>query len=88
MGHLMISCKEFSLLTCESMDHQLPLVSRLSLRVHMFMCRNCANFHGQLHTLREACHVETGYGPGAHPSDCLSVDARERIKTHIQDSIE
>jgi hypothetical protein len=88
MGHWMINCKEFSRLACQSMDRELPLATRLSFRFHQLMCRHCARFHEQLHTLRDACHIETGYGSGAHPSDCLSVEVRNRIKTLLQDSPE
>ena len=88
MGHWMINCKEFSRLACESMDRQLPLGTRLGFRLHMLICRYCARFHRQLHTLREAFNVEADSSSGTHPSDCLSAITRDRIKTLLMNTPE
>ena len=50
----MMSCSEFARLCSEEHDRPLDLRERLSLRVHLAMCRGCSNFRKQLGFLRSA----------------------------------
>ena len=50
----MIDCKEASRLISENADRPLPLVRRLQLRLHLFVCDACTNFSRQVRQLRQA----------------------------------
>jgi len=48
----MLSCKEATRLVSESLDRELPVRQRLSLRFHLMMCYLCRRYRKQLHFLR------------------------------------
>ncbi len=50
----MLSCKEATRLLSASQDRELTLFERLRLRLHLAMCRGCANFDRQMKFLRKA----------------------------------
>lgn len=51
----MLTCKEATRRLSESLDRPLTLSERLSLRLHLAMCRGCSNYERQMVMLREAC---------------------------------
>lgn len=59
---LMRSCKEVTALVIAREDRDLPLVERLSLRVHMAICRACPTFERQVLTMRNAMKQWRNYG--------------------------
>lgn len=48
----MLNCKDTSRLVSESMDRKLPWRKRLEVRLHLFVCDNCARYKMQLYLLR------------------------------------
>jgi hypothetical protein len=50
----MKTCKDISELLSESMDRQLIWCERLTLWVHLSMCRRCSGFQKNLHFLHKA----------------------------------
>jgi hypothetical protein len=50
----MLNCKQASQLASRFMDEQLPFWKKFSLKMHLFLCRNCSNFSRQLIFLRKA----------------------------------
>ncbi|PKO72216.1 MAG: hypothetical protein CVU20_03465 [Betaproteobacteria bacterium HGW-Betaproteobacteria-14] len=48
----MLSCKEVTRLLSESQDRELTLFEGLQLRMHLVMCKGCANFDRQMKFLR------------------------------------
>lgn len=58
----MLSCREATRLLSAAQEHRLPLGRRLSLRLHLMMCRACRNFGQHLHVLRG---LARGFAAGA-----------------------
>ena len=54
MGKLMYSCEQASKLSSQAMDEPLGRLDRALLRLHLMMCRGCANFSRQIEFLRRA----------------------------------
>ncbi|RMF92176.1 MAG: zf-HC2 domain-containing protein [Nitrospinota bacterium] len=82
---LIRSCKEVTRLVSESLEHELSLMQRIVVRVHIFMCQSCTRFRKQILFLREVLHLQpdldtTNASPG------LSPEARERIKQALRRS--
>ncbi|PLX75689.1 MAG: hypothetical protein C0607_07090 [Azoarcus sp.] len=48
----MLTCKEATRLSSEALDRGLSLRERLSLRMHIMMCKGCTNFEEQMRQLR------------------------------------
>lgn len=82
----MPSCREVSRLVSESMDRDLPLRHRLSMRLHLLMCSLCSRFHRQTLFLRDAAHF---FGEASEEGTLfstvrLSPAARLRIHQALQ----
>jgi predicted anti-sigma-YlaC factor YlaD len=77
MHHLFgLSCKDITRLVSESMDHTLPLIQRIKIRIHLGMCKYCARFEKQVRLLRTVYQKHEKV-----PSEAaLSAKARERIR--------
>lgn len=78
----MLSCKEVSRLVSESLDRELPLRQRISLRLHLLLCSLCSRFHRQMLFLQDAARA---FGATAEADEQLahlrlSPEARQRIK--------
>lgn len=50
----MLSCKEVSKLVSQAQDRSLTLGERLSVRMHLLMCRMCRRYQKQLAFLTQA----------------------------------
>ena len=48
-----LSCREASRLISDSMDRPLAKYERVSLCLHLLLCRNCRHFAGQLKIMRQ-----------------------------------
>jgi hypothetical protein len=51
----MLNCKQASELMSQAQDRDISLRERLSLRLHLLVCRGCRNFFSQLDVMRAAC---------------------------------
>lgn len=79
----MLSCREVSELVSQSLERKLPLRQRLSMQLHLSMCRLCSGFRRQLLLLRQAASLEARRAERDPPPDDaphLSDDARRRIQ--------
>lgn len=56
----MLSCKEATHLLSDDQDRKLTLAERISLEMHLAMCKGCANFRKQMDFLRTACRRYAG----------------------------
>jgi len=79
----MPTCKQAVKMLSESLDHKLPLVERVGLRIHILICAACAIYERQMHFLRKAAHKfpehqETRSAP------MLSADGRGRIRATLR----
>ena len=83
MARVMPSCQDISMLVSKGMDSQLPVMKRLSIRLHVSMCSLCRRYEKQLHMLRE------GTGHYADPDEntveeSLSPAARDRLQRALE----
>jgi hypothetical protein len=81
----MLHCKDVTELVSESLDHKLPLWTRMNLWMHLCMCRLCWGFRKSLLLL----HQESQQIAAEIESDCASSDVKlpdessERLKQLI-----
>ncbi len=81
----MLNCKEASALISQQLDRKLSVIQRLSLRLHLFICKNCTNFTQQMQLFRKIGpkleqHIDH------HCDDCLSDAAKNKIKQRIAEA--
>ncbi len=50
----MLSCKQASQLISQSLDRSLTLRERITLKLHLIICKYCKRFSQQVQTLRNA----------------------------------
>jgi hypothetical protein len=77
----MPTCRETTELASRAMDSRLSFADRMALRLHLAICKNCAQFNLQLKEMRRLFRVETG---GSDDAAMLAPDARRRIATELQ----
>jgi hypothetical protein len=75
---LLINCKQNSRLVTQSWDQHLAFKDRVAMRIHLFVCVNCARFVRQMKLIREWLRDE---GTEA----VLSETARERITAKLRE---
>jgi len=75
----MLNCHEASQLASSRMEAVLPLTKRVSLGVHLALCRHCRRFARQIERLRRVARA-TQTEAGAE----LSQEARERLRYALQ----
>lgn len=74
-------CQEAIRRQSEAMDHPLPPLQRLGLRIHLVLCIHCLRYSKHMLVLRTAAqHGE----PAAGAKDALPDDARKRIKQALK----
>jgi len=84
----MITCREVAFLASEQLDRKLPLRQRISLQMHLLMCRYCPRFRRQLLFLRAAAGY---YGEETDEGillkrDSLSTEAKKKIRRALAES--
>lgn len=55
----MLSCKEVTHLLSDNQDRKLTMGERISLEMHLAMCKGCTNYRRQMEFLRKACRNYT-----------------------------
>ncbi len=76
----MLNCKQASLLASRAIDAKLPFWERNMLKIHLLLCRSCANFTRQLDFLQKALHRS-----GIDSDFRLPDEARQRISSTLRD---
>ena len=77
---LWIKCKQASELASRAMDQRLPLSARFALKLHHWVCANCARYARQLHEIRRLLR----FTPKAdEDAASLSTEAMQRIETEL-----
>ena len=61
----MMSCKDVANLASDYLEKDLPLLRRLSLRLHLFMCTDCRRFVQGIRTLAGSASALRGAGDPA-----------------------
>lgn len=75
------NCKEAIRLQSEALDHPLPPLRRIGLRIHLALCVWCSRYGKQIKFLRTvAQHCDHEH----QPKHELPPEARERIKRALQ----
>ena len=84
---MMLNCREASRLASESMDRPLPLRTRISLGLHLMMCRFCRRYLGQIRFIRKALRLADDETRWEAESSTVSmpVEAKERIRERLRD---
>lgn len=84
LARLMPSCRDVAAWVSEGMDHRLPPGKRLSLRLHLLVCKLCRRYERQLRLLREGA---ARYGkPEENPvAPSLSAAARQRLQSKLRE---
>lgn len=85
----MLTCKEVTQLISESMDRDLPVWQRISMRFHLLMCKFCSRYEKQLLFIRKAIRRLTHIieHDSSQPTPPLSSEARERIKLILKQQL-
>jgi hypothetical protein len=75
------NCKEAIRLQSEALDHPLPPLRRIGLRIHLALCVWCSRYAKQIKFLRTAAqHCDHDHAP----EQPLPAEARERIKRVLE----
>lgn len=74
-------CKQVAPLMSEALDHELPLLLRIQVKLHQIVCLACVRYEEQLRLLNETAR-RLATQLEEHPSSTarLSDDARARLK--------
>lgn len=70
----MMSCRQATELMSSELDREPRLVQRLSLGVHLGMCRGCRNFRRQMAFIRNLCR---GYSDVTDQPDSCADTCKE-----------
>jgi len=84
----MPNCKEVTRLVSESMEHKLPFRKRVSLWMHLSMCKLCGGFRKELQMIQDAArrHAESIEQDATPGDSSLPNEARERIRRALERS--
>lgn len=52
----MLNCKEVTHLCSDELERPLRLRERMALKVHLLLCKGCANYRAQMSAVRAAMH--------------------------------
>jgi len=78
-------CRRIVALMSESLERQLGLRERLSLRLHLLVCIWCVRYFKQIKLLRQITGLRAATAADFESSmDTLSVAARERIAASLE----
>jgi hypothetical protein len=77
------SCRQASRLQSEALDHKLPILQRVGLRIHLFLCSWCRRYGKQIRFLRDAAHDHSDELVEPAPQK-LSDPARDRMKQRLR----
>lgn len=89
---MMIRCKTAAELLCQSLDSPLSRWQRLQLRLHLWLCRPCAEFAKQndmiLESIEKRFAASQEEGLPDPQLEQLSREACERMKQRLREAME
>ncbi len=65
----MLSCKESTHLLSEGLDRSLGTGERITLEMHLLICKGCRNYRQQMDFLRVACKSFAKRAENGHNKD-------------------
>lgn len=77
------NCRQASRLQAKALNHKLPPLQRIGLRIHLFLCEWCRRYGKHIRFLHGADH-EHPAGPPGPPRRQLPDTVREQIKQRLQ----
>lgn len=82
----MINCKEASRLISEQLEHPLSTHKRILLKMHLFLCKACAQVAKQLSSLNELLSkkAKSEEPPLTSCNSHLSDEAKQRMKDQLK----
>lgn len=80
-----VTCKQNTELASRAMDERLSFSERVTMRLHLLICKNCARLTQQLQMMRTLFRQET---ESSDASTGLVPAARQRIKTELQNKLD
>ncbi len=80
----MLSCKEATQLVSEGLDRELSFWQRMSLRLHVLMCRACSRYTRQVKALDEAVSKHYRGDLTVQEPERLPDNALNRIKAALR----
>ena len=86
----MRTCRDTTRLLSESMDRELPLRTRIGLRLHLMMCTYCNRYAQQLQFIHRAFgeHAERIAESLSRQAPPLPEDRRKRIAAALNDALD
>lgn len=79
------NCREAARLQSQALDHPLPFLPRLGVRLHRALCQRCRRYGDQILRLRELVQAHPD-GGDATPSITLSPAARQRCERALREA--
>jgi hypothetical protein len=84
---LSLNCQEAVRAQSEQLDHPLPRLTRIGLRLHLLLCKWCRRYGKQIRWLHQAAHNHDEKWAQTNAS-VLSKNARERMKRALKSANE
>lgn len=84
---LSLTCREAARAQSEQLDHPLPRMTRLGLRLHLLICKWCRRYGKQIRWLHQTAHNHEEKWMQAD-ANTLSESARERMKRTLKSANE
>ena len=83
---MFLSCKEASRLVSESLDRELSLYQRLTLRLHLVLCYLCARYEKHLLLIRNAVSEDSSSLEQSElmQEHALSAEAKGRLEKLVE----
>lgn len=80
------TCRQLAPIMSESLERSLSLRERLTLRLHLWVCRWCKWYLQQLHVMSDAIELRAAKIAEDKSPDApaLSTEARERLKRALK----
>lgn len=76
-------CPEVTRILSQSMEHELPRITRIKLRIHYLMCSFCERYAKQLKYMRRVAR-EFPEKVGEVSNETLPAEAKERLKAALR----
>jgi len=79
------TCEDLLPVISQQLDHKISLRQRITLNLHLFVCKWCLDYAKQLSFLRNAVRIEADRIDNAEiaTEHSLSSDAKERMKRSL-----
>jgi len=77
----MLSCKDISHLASDHIDNKLPFLTKMKIKMHLFMCHHCRAFIKQLRTtIKTIKHIK----PTPAKQSVIDLQVQTLLKTRQQ----